>query len=164
MTKHVFRYGNTPKAGCLKCGQSAAYHMYWREEDDKVMDVIDELQKHYDSMYTPGPVKPALVKAINTLKELTSKIPPDWHGSPRRIGVVEVSTIWLARFLKLPPDHYVERVWQDGNEEHGGNFHVVIIGPKCPQISYGKKIPKIEIVMHSDKEYSSINKLTNDKD
>ncbi len=159
MAKHTYSPDGPLGSECLRCGRPVTDYMHWTEEDDKVMDVIEELEKEYNSMYTPGPLKPILAHAIAELKESRAKIPPDWHVSPRWIGVAKVGLVWLKRLLKLPPDHYVERIWQDGQEGHGGNFHVVIIGPKCPQTLYGEKIPEIQIVMHGDERFATIEKV-----
>lgn len=162
MDKHTFRYGDTLESGCLQCGRPIAHYRHWTEEDDKVMDTIEELEKVYSDMYTPGALKPIISHAIAELKESRDKIPPDWHVSPRWIGVAQVGLVWLKRLLKLPPDHYVERIWQDGQEGCGGNFHVVIVGPKCPQTLYGERIPEIQIVMHADEKHSEIRVVVHD--
>lgn len=157
MAKHTFRF-DILEAGCLQCGQPAEHYMHWTEGEDKVMDVVEELQAHHDSMYTGGSLKPAIARAIKELKESRAKIPSDWHVSPRWIGVATVSTHMLKRFLKLPPEHYVERIWQNGDEGYGGNFKVVIVGPKCPCTLYGEKIPEVLITLHTDEKYCTIEK------
>lgn len=152
VAKHTFRFGNSLEEGCIQCGQPAAYHMHWTEEDDKkddkLMDTIEELEKLTKDMWVSGAIKPTLLKAITELREARSDVNPYSHILPRRIGVSTISMIWLEKLLNLPPDHYVDSIWQEGFDKYNRYFKITVIGPTCPQSLFGQKIPEVYITMH----------------
>lgn len=153
--KHTFRHSAISNAPCLKCHQPADHESHWREGEGEDMDVIEELET-MRAWRTDLDTRKVLVKAISEIKELRAKVSADSHLLPRRMGCVSVNVGFLEKWLKLPPDHYVDSVFQDGQDRFTRQVRIVIIGPDCPQTLFGERIPDVLLIVHTDKEFSTI--------